>query len=110
MRADSPTGHGMVSAVGRNGAPALFHGVQNNAAISKADLSRNWQDRTYEPTAGDIIFFDWEGDDTTDHVGIVEKYENGVVYTVEGNSGDAVKQRQYTVGSSSIYGYGVPAY
>ncbi len=69
-----------------------------------------WQDRTYEPTAGDIIFFDWEGDGTTDHVGIVEKYENGVVYTVEGNSGDAVKQRQYTVGSSSIYGYGIPAY
>lgn len=69
-----------------------------------------WQDRNYEPTAGDIIFFDWEGDGTTDHVGIVEKYENGVVYTVEGNSGDAVKQRQYTVGSSSIYGYGVPSY
>ncbi len=69
-----------------------------------------WQDRNYEPTAGDIIFFDWEGDGSTDHVGIVEKCENGVVYTVEGNSGDAVKQRQYTIGSSSIYGYGVPAY
>ena len=69
-----------------------------------------WQDRNYEPTAGDIIFFDWEGDGSTDHVGIVEKCENGVVYTVEGNSGDAVKQRQYTVGSSFIYGYGVPAY
>lgn len=69
-----------------------------------------WQDRNYEPTAGDIIFFDWEGDGLTDHVGIVEKCENGVVYTVEGNSSDAVKQRQYTVGSSSIYGYGVPAY
>ena len=35
----------------------------------------------------DIIFFDWEGDGTTDHVGIVEKCENGTVYTVEGNSG-----------------------
>ena len=44
MRADSPTGHGMVSAVGRNGAPALFHGVQNNAAISKAALFRSLQD------------------------------------------------------------------
>lgn len=68
------------------------------------------QDRNYEPTAGDIIFFDWESDGLTDHVGIVEKCENGIVYTVEGNSGDAVKQRQYTIGSSSIYGYGVPAY
>lgn len=69
-----------------------------------------WQDRTYEPKAGDIIFFDWEGDGTTDHVGIVEKCENGTVHTVEGNSGDACKQRQYTVGSSNIYGYGIPAY
>lgn len=69
-----------------------------------------WQDRNYEPQAGDIIFFDWEGDGETDHVGIVDKCENGVVYTVEGNSGDACRQNQYTVGSSSIYGYGVPAY
>ena len=69
-----------------------------------------WQDRNYEPQAGDIIFFDWEGDGETDHVGIVDKCENGVVYTVEGNSGDACRQNQYTVGSSSIYGYGCPAY
>lgn len=69
-----------------------------------------WQDRNYEPQASNIIFFDWEGDGETDHVGIVEKCENGVVYTVEGNSGDACRQNQYTVGSSSIYGYGVPAY
>ena len=69
-----------------------------------------WQDRNYEPQAGNIIFFDWEGDGETDHVGIVEKCENDVVYTVEGNSGDACRQNQYTVGSSSIYGYGVPAY
>ena len=69
-----------------------------------------WQDRSYEPSAGNIIFFDWEGDGETNHVGIVEKCENGVVYTVEGNSGDACRQKQYTVGSSSIYGYGVPAY
>ena len=69
-----------------------------------------WQDRNYEPQAGDIIFFDWEGDGETDHVGIVEKCENGIVYTVEGNSGDACRQKQYSVGSSVIYGYGIPAY
>lgn len=72
--------------------------------------NNRWKNRSYEPKAGDIIFFDWEGDGTTDHVGIVEKCENGTVYTVEGNSSDACRQRQYTVGSSNIYGYGVPAY
>lgn len=69
-----------------------------------------WQDRNYEPQAGDIIFFDWGNDGSIDHVGIVEKCENGTVYTVEGNSGDACKQQSYSVGSSSIYGYGLPAY
>ena len=69
-----------------------------------------WQNNNYEPVAGDIIFFDWEGDGVTDHVGIVSKTTNGTVYTVEGNSSDQCKQKQYAVGSSCIYGYGIPAY
>ena len=69
-----------------------------------------WQDKNYEPQAGDLIFFDWGSDGSIDHVGIVEKCENGTVYTVEGNSGDACKQQSYPVGSGSIYGYGVPNY
>ena len=85
-----------------------FAGCMDGANWFKSN--GKWQDRTYEPKVGDIIFFDWEGDGTTDHVGIVEKCENGTVYTVEGNSGDACKQRQYAVGSSNIYGYGIPAY
>ena len=69
-----------------------------------------WQDKNYEPQAGDLIFFDWGSNGSIDHVGIVEKCENGTVYTVEGNSGDACKQQSYPVGSGSIYGYGCPAY
>jgi hypothetical protein len=69
-----------------------------------------WQDRHYEPMAGDIIFFDWGADGSVDHVGIVESCEGGVVHTVEGNSRDACRQKEYPVGSSNIYGYGLPAY
>ncbi len=69
-----------------------------------------WQDGGFTPEAGQIIFFDWEGDGETDHVGIVERVENGTVYTVEGNSGDACRQNSYSIGSSVIYGYGIPAY
>ena len=36
-----------------------------------------WQGRDYEPSAGSIIFFDWDNDGTIDHTGIVEKCENG---------------------------------
>ena len=69
-----------------------------------------WQDGSFTPETGHIIFFDWEGDGLTDHVGIVERVENGTVYTVEGNSGDACRQNSYSIGSSVIYGYGIPAY
>ncbi len=69
-----------------------------------------WQDRNFEPSAGHLIFFDWEGDGHTEHVGIVERVENGTVYTVEGNSGDLCRQRGYPIGSGDIYGYGIPAY
>lgn len=69
-----------------------------------------WADGSYEPSPGTIIFFDWEGDGVTDHTGIVQRCENGTVYTVEGNSGDTCRTKTYPVGSSVIYGYGIPAY
>lgn len=76
-----------------------------------------WQDNSYEPRPGDIIFFDWDNkgssgpqDGESDHVGIVEKVENGIVYTVEGNSGDSCRINQYSVGHYEILGYGVPQY
>lgn len=74
-----------------------------------------WQENSYEPRPGDLIFFDWDdGDDgqdgAPDHVGIVVKAENGVIYTVEGNSGDRCRERQYALGHDEIYGFGTPAY
>ena len=76
-----------------------------------------WQDGSFEPSAGQIIFFDWDNkgssgpqDGQSDHVGIVEKCENGIVYTIEGNSGDSCRQNQYPVGYYEILGYGIPAF
>ena len=69
-----------------------------------------WQGRDYEPSPGDIIFFDWESDGLADHVGIVEKVENGLIYTVEGNTGDICAERRYTMGSAPVYGFGLPLY
>ena len=69
-----------------------------------------FRDGSYVPAAGDIIFFDWGNDGTIDHVGIVENVIDGVVHTVEGNSGDKVRRKSYLVGSSVIYGYGIPTY
>ena len=69
-----------------------------------------WQDKYYTPSAGDIIFFDWEEDEISDHVGIVERVENGMVYTIEGNYNDVCGRASYVIGSSVICGYGVPIY
>ena len=76
-----------------------------------------WQDNSYEPRPGDIIFFDWDNkgssgpqDGESDHVGIVEKVENGTVYTVEGNSGDSCRENHYAIGYYEILGYGMPQY
>ena len=69
-----------------------------------------WQGRDYEPSPGDIIFFDWESDGLADHVGIVEKVENGLIYTIEGNTGDVCAERRYTLGSAPVYGFGLPLY
>ena len=74
-----------------------------------------WADNTVEPDPGMIVFFDWNDpngasgpqDGEADHVGIVEKCENGIVYTIEGNSGDACRQNQYPVGYYEILGYGI---
>lgn len=74
-----------------------------------------WADNTIEPASGMIVFFDWNDpnvasgpqDSEADHVGIVEKCENGIVYTIEGNSGDACRQNQYPVGYYEILGYGI---
>ena len=78
-----------------------------------------WQTRQsgYEPKPGDFIYFSWDHNpNDAQHVGIVEKVENGVVYTIEGNTGGSsfrdskVSKKTYSLTSASIIGYGTPAY
>ena len=77
-----------------------------------------WADGTATPVPGMIIFFDWDSPDgesgpqdgLSDHVGIVQKVEDGYVYTIEGNTSDSCAQRKYRIGYYEILGYGIPAY
>lgn len=82
--------------------------------VSWFKSKQRWQERNAIPTPGSIIFFDWPDengnrDGVSNHVGIVEKCENGIVFTIEGNSGDKCKQNSYPVGYASILGYGIPS-
>lgn len=69
----------------------------------------------YTPKKGDLIFFDWSGNGSSQHVGIVKSISGSTVYTIEGNCSGAVKERTYTTSGSkpynnvsSIMGYGSP--
>lgn len=66
-----------------------------------------WANNRITPTPGMIIFFDWDGNGMSDHTGIVEKVENGRVYTIEGNTEDSCRERSYPLGDYEILGYGV---
>lgn len=59
------------------------------------------------PHEGDQIFFSYSPGEVS-HTGIVEQVSGNKVITIEGNSSDQVARRSYTIGSSSIYGYGRP--
>lgn len=86
-----------------------FSGCQNGIDWFKA--MGQWKEKGYTPKEGDIIFFDWEVDGNVNHVGIVEKVENGRIYTVEGNSTDDMcRQKDYDINSQVILGFGTPAY
>lgn len=59
---------------------------------------------------GDLIFYDWNEDDSADHVGIVtERYGDGF-RLIEGNVGDAVAYRTVRPGTAHIRGFALPDY
>lgn len=70
----------------------------------------------YTPSAGDVIFYDWQdsgsGDNTgtADHVGIVEYVSGNTITVIEGNKNNAVGRRTLKVNGRYIRGYGVPKY
>lgn len=104
-------------------------GLVEDGIIPKYDYSRGGYDwftsrgqyktkgSGYKPKTGDIIFF---GGSASDHTGIVVKYENGTVYTVEGNSGSSstspfylgssVNRYEHSLNDGWIHGYGIPKY
>lgn len=74
----------------------------------------SWLIPQKEPLVGSLIFFNWNGDDICDHVGIVEKVDGEKVYTIEGNTGCTAYplgqclRQEYSRNYEGIIGYGVP--
>ena len=63
------------------------------------------------PKVGDQIFFKYTDDNSTaDHTGIVVRVTDGLIETIEGNSGGEVKRKCYQRTDKTIIGYGHPRY
>ena len=62
------------------------------------------------PKVGDQIFFYNQEIGERTHTGLVVDVDSSYVYTVEGNSSNAVRKHTYSLNDSSIYGYGRPNY
>lgn len=88
-----------------------------NKMIEKFKNMGRWtEDDGHVPHLGDVIFYDWQdngkGDDrgSSEHVGYVEKVENGKITVIEGNKSDSVSRRVLNVNGRYIRGFGCPAY
>lgn len=73
------------------------------------------EDGRITPKPGYIILYNWNdatqpNDGYSDHIGVVEKVENGKVTVIEGNRGNAVSRRTVPVGWGYIRGYAAPKY
>ena len=90
-----------------SGAMPKFSGV--GTGVNWFQSRGQWLPGSATPEPGMLIFFQWYGSDSliADHVGIVERVENGRVYTIEGNSNDMVRRNSYPMGYGEILGYGL---
>ena len=60
---------------------------------------------TYVPKRGDLMFFDYEGDNYCDHIGIVTGSDGRTVYSLEGNLDGIARRRERSIYNSDIRGY-----
>ena len=59
-----------------------------------------------KPDVGDVIFYDWDRNGTSDHVGIVTEVADGAYIVIEGNKSDAVGYRTIYPNYPYIKGFG----
>lgn len=93
------------------GAAMLYQPIGSGSALCRASAdffkaAGAWIERGRTPEPGDVIFFFRSGE--INHMGIVSRVAGGSVITIEGNSGDSVAERCYSVGDGGIAGYGRP--
>lgn len=75
---------------------------------------KNGSSSTYTPKEGDILFFDWDNAWNGNlqvrfkphHIGIVQRVEDGMIVTIEGNTGDKVGENRFELNDCRVIGFG----
>lgn len=78
----------------KNYVPAIWNDAKANLETADAGYAEK----------GDLIIFDWQGDGTPDHIGIVDKVEGSTIHTIEGNSSNQLKRNEYQMGNNDLVG------
>lgn len=95
-------------AFGKTLAKRILCGNFDDYTVISAQLFMDAGRWTQTPKKGYQVFFKNSGGIC--HTGLVYKVSASTVYTVEGNSSDAVRKRSYDRSDSRIAGYGMPRY
>ena len=82
------------------------------AMIALYQRAGRWRksDRSVQLQPGDLIFYDWDADGSSDHVGIVVEKRGSGFRLIEGNVGDEVAWRTVRPGTAHIRGFALPDY
>lgn len=81
--------------------------------LSKEPYELYREAKDYTPVRGDLVFFNWDKEPDSDHVGIVVEYieateeEPAQIKTIEGNASNTVKYKTYDIDDNSIMGYAI---
>lgn len=71
-------------------------------------LSQRNQFKSNNPMIGDWVFFDWENDGLSDHVGVIVGIDlcNNLLSVIEGNVNDRIYLRRIALDDCRIFGFG----
>lgn len=83
-----------------------------DAMIAAYKAAERWHGGAYcaEAQPGDLVFYDWGRDGSSDHVGIIADVSASCYTVIEGNYSDAVKMRTIIRGYEHIFGFALPNY
>ncbi len=82
-------------------------GLNAPIAVNTETIRNQMQTTTANPKPGYFVFFDWNGDGVSDHVGIVEWVDKDEIIVLSGNYSDSFSRTVHKLTDKNILCYGI---